>query len=88
MTVILSWASQLRNCWHSLLEDFTRAPSFFCSYPEASPSTPIFVSNLACDTLNPSHLTLYHCPRTSGSSCTHSQDVAVICDSPYTTGNI
>ena len=55
-------------------------------YDPAFSSTPIFLSNLACDTSNPSHLTLYQCPRQSGSSCTHNQDVALICDSPYTTG--
>ena len=52
-------------------------------YPTAVSSIPILVSDLACDTSNPSHLTIYHCPRSSGFLCNHSEDVALICASPY-----
>ena len=57
----------------------------FFSYPQAAVSTPIFVSNLACDTSNSGHLTIYHCPRSAGTACFHSQDVALVCSSPYST---
>ena len=46
----------------------------------------ILVSNLECNASNPKHLTLYHCPRTSGTSCTHNQDIALNCSSPYSRG--
>ena len=51
-------------------------------------SSRILVSNLACNTSNPNHLTIYHCPRTSGPGlfCTHCQDVALVCSTPYSTG--
>ena len=54
-----------------------------CRYPEASPSTPIWISNLACDLSE--HLTIYHCPRSTGGSCNHSQDVQLQCSSPFPT---
>ena len=45
-----------------------------------STDTPILVSDLDC---NPTDLTIYSCPRSSASSCNHSQDVALECSSPY-----
>ena len=53
-------------------------------FPQASLSTRIWISNLSCDPAR--DLTVYHCPRSSGLSCIHSQDVALECSSPYAIG--
>ena len=58
----------------------------YIRYPSASIWTPVLVSNLACDSSNPNHLTIYHCPRSSGIFCSHSEDIALVCTSPYSAG--
>ena len=76
------------NCYSSIFNlQYIITVTF--RHPSAISSTPILVSDLECDTSNQSYLTIYQCPRRSpGVSCTHSEDVALICKFPYSVGNL